>query len=78
MYPNVATQLDLTTEYLSDDGDGKSKSHKNLLTNVGGVGGQRFYFWTYGTHKQENLIENFQKSEKLSINCGEPSISSRG
>ena len=29
LYPNVATQLDLTTEYLSDDGDGKSKSHKN-------------------------------------------------
>ena len=29
LYPNVATQLDLTTEYLSEEGDGKTKSNKS-------------------------------------------------
>ena len=29
LYPNVATQLDLTTEYLSEESDGKTKSNKS-------------------------------------------------
>ena len=30
LYPNVATQLDLTTEYLSESGDAKIKENENI------------------------------------------------